>query len=241
MGKTFLAEKVYESLLGDFPVILIEPSTTKQILVEIAEAVGIGSKSLEGKMLSADALKVAIADYLAQNIAILIFDNAHLLEPKFRVWLKKLKTLGTPLLLTATEPPRTDIFINLPRIELKPLPNYAIRELMEQTCLEQGIELKPRDFARMLERTGGNPLLAIRSVEEELLGVEMEVSDTKGLYFDITPLIALVFVVFASCRFIALGTNNQNLYVLTGIGGAVSLGIFQAVRSLPRESRRIET
>lgn len=240
MGKSFLAQQVYENLLRDnFTVGFFTPSPTKQILIEIADLLGIGTKNLEGRSLNAEALKVAIADYLSQNVAILIFDDAHLLEVKFRQWLKYLKEIGVPMLLTATNPERKDIFIKIPRIELRPLPDYAIREVMETAAIDNGIELAPREFARLLERTGGNPLLAQRAIEEELLGLDIETSDQKDLYFDITPIIMLVAVIFICYRFIALGTNNQSLYIIAGIGAAVFYGVFRILQSLPKETRRI--
>lgn len=240
MGKSFLTQRIYEQLSGEgFKVALIEPSSPKLILVEIANLLEISTKNLEGRSLSADALKAAIAQYLSCNTGILIFDDAHLLEAKFRLWLKQLKKVGCPMLLTATNPPRTDIFINVPRIELQPLPDYAIRELMEQEALNRGINLRPTEFARLQERTGGNPLLAQRAIEEELLGIDLEAGDHTR-YFDITPLIMLVAIVFISMRFIALGTNNQSLYIIMGIGGTISIGFFRAFQSLPKESRRIQ-
>lgn len=239
MGKSFLANQVYEKLLGDnFTCGLIEPSTSKLILVEIADLIGVGTKNLEGRSLSTEALKVAIADELEKQTTILIFDNAHLLEPKFRQWLKSLKRLGIPMLLTATNPPRSDIFLQVPRIELRPLPDYAIREIMESTAIDRGIDLRPREFARLLERTGGNPLLAQRAVEEEMLGIDQETSDSD-IYRDITPLIMLVGVIFVCYRFIGLGTNNQSLYIMAGIGAAVFIGLFRILSSLPKESKRI--
>lgn len=239
MGKSFLARAVYDALTSEgFTVAYVEPASTKIMIVEIANLLEVETKNLEGRSLTADALKSAIAQYLSANTAILIFDDAHLLEPKFRLWLKQLKKVRVPILLTATNPPRTDIFINVPRIQLQPLPDYAIRELMEQEALNRGINLKPYELARLQERTGGNPLLATRAIEEELLGLDLEAGDHTQ-YFDITPLIMLVAIVFISTRFVALGTNNQSLYILAGIGGAVCLGIFQILRSLPKESRRI--
>lgn len=239
MGKTFLANQIYEALLGEsFNVGLLEPSSSKQLLVEIADLLGVSTKNLEGRSLSTDALKVAIADRLSNNVAILIFENAHLLEAKFRHWLKNLKRLGVPMLLTATDPPRSDIFLNLPRIELRPLPDYAIREIMEVTALDRGINLKPREFARLLERTGGNPLLAQRAIEEELLGIDLEAGDHNE-YLDITPIILLIGVIFIAYRFIGLGTGNQSLYILAGIGAALFMGVKQVIMMLPRETKRI--
>ncbi|TBR56851.1 9-O-acetyl-N-acetylneuraminate esterase, partial [Westiellopsis prolifica IICB1] len=138
----------------------------------------------------------------------------------------------------ATDPPRTDIFINIPRIELKPLPEHAIREIMIQAAIERGIELKPSDLAKLQERAGGNPMLAMRAVDEEYLGLEMEGADHRR-YFDITPLILLVGVIFVVMRFIGLGTSDQALYIFGGIAAAIFLGLSRLLYNLPRESQRI--
>ncbi|MEG3440048.1 ATP-binding protein [Pannus brasiliensis CCIBt3594] len=239
MGKTFLCQQVYNCLMSEgFTIAFIEPASPKQMLMEIADALGIPTKNLEGRAISADGLKAAIAQFLATNPAFLIFDDAHLLEAKFRQWLKSLKKLETPLLLAATNPPRTDIFINVPRIELQPLPDHAIRELMETAAIEKGISLRPSEFSRLQERVGGNPMLACRIIEEEYLGLESEAGDHTR-YFDITPLICLVGIFFITLRFIGLGTNDQALYIFGGIASAIFIGFTLAIRSLPKESRRI--
>jgi hypothetical protein len=240
MGKTFLVQQVYEKLLRDnFTVALIEPSTTKEMICELADSLGVGTKNLEGRSMTSDGIKSALSQFLSVNTCILIFEDAHLYEPKFRIWLKALKKQGVPLLLTATDPPPKDIFINLPRIKLLPLPDYAIRDLMESTALDRGINLKPGEFSRLLERTGGNPLLAVRSIEEELLGIDLETSDSKDLYRDATPFIMLTGVIFVCMRFIGLGTNNQSLYILAGIGAAVFIGVGRILYSLPRGNQRL--
>jgi AAA domain len=239
MGKTFLCRRVFDRLSSEgFIVAAIEPASPKQMLVDIADALGVETKNLEGRSISADGLKSAIAQFLSTNPAFLIFDDAHLLEAKFRQWLKSLKKLEIPLLLTATNPPRTDIFINLPRIELQPLGDRAIRELMETTAIDRGIDLKPNVFAKLQERAGGNPMLACRIIEEEFLGLENEAGDHTR-YFDITPLIVLVGIFFVCLRFIGLGTNDQALYIFGGISSAIFIGFTLAMRSLPKESRRI--
>jgi hypothetical protein len=48
------------------------------------------------------------------------------------------------MFLTATDPPRTDIFLNLPRIELSPLSEFAIRSIMEQEVMERGFNFTSR-------------------------------------------------------------------------------------------------
>jgi hypothetical protein len=208
------------------------------MLKDIAEQLGMDNQTLEGKPLTIEQLKYAIASHLATTTAFLILDNAHLCELRFRVWLKKLQQKKVPMLLLATNPPRTDIFISLPRLELEPLPEYAIRELMEQAALSKGISLKPSDLAQLQERAGGNPLLAIRAIDEEYLGIEVEGADHQR-HMDATPLILVAGTVFIILRFLGLGTNNQALYIFGGIAAAIFTGLSQILMSLPRESRRI--
>ncbi|WP_392530198.1 AAA family ATPase [Nostoc sp. C117] len=238
-GKSVLAGAVVENLQDEgFMVAFIEPATPKQMLLEIAHQFDIPTEDLEGKSLTADKLKRAIADFLESNTAFLVLDDAHACDAKFRMWLKQLKRNGVPMLLLATDPPRSDVFINVPRIELKPLPEHAIREIMVQTAIERGIELKPSELSKLQERAGGNPMLAARAVDEEYLGLELEGADHRR-YFDITPLILLVGVVFVVMRFIGLGTSDQALYIFGGIAAAIFLGLSRLLYNLPRESQRI--
>lgn len=240
-GKSTLANAVVENLQEDgFTVAFIEPATPKQMLLEIAHQFDIPTEDLEGKSLTADKLKRAIATFLEENTAFLIIDDAHSCDTKFRMWLKQLRRgkSPVPMLLLATDPPRTDIFINIPRIELKPLSEAAIREIMIAAAAERGISLKPAEMSKIQGRAGGNPTLAIRSVEEEYLGLDVEEGDHRR-YFDITPLILLVGIAFVVMRFIGLGTSDQALYIFGGIAAAIFLGLSRLLYNLPRESGRI--
>ena len=238
-GKSVLCNAVVERLLeDDFKLASIEPATPKQMLLEIASQLGIDNQSLEGKALSADQLKRAIANYFDNEIAFLVIDDAQMLDTKFRQWLKTLKRSKVPMLILATDPPRSDIFTSIPRIELSPLPEYAIREIMEQAALERGVNLKNSDLAKLQERAGGNPALAQRAIEEEYLGLEIEGADHRR-YFDATPLILLAGVGFVVMRFFARGTNNQALYIFSGIAAAVFLGVSRVLYYLPPDDKRI--
>ncbi len=96
-GKSVLANAVVEKLQDDgFMVAFIEPATPKQMLLEIAHQFDIPTEDLEGKSLTADKLKRAIADFLEENTAFLILDDAHACDAKFRMWLKQLKRNGVP-------------------------------------------------------------------------------------------------------------------------------------------------
>lgn len=238
-GKSVLASAVVEKLQDDgFSVAFIEPATPKQMLLEIAHQFDIPTEDLEGKSLTADKLKRSISQFLEENTAFLVLDDAHSCDAKFRMWLKQLRRSNVPMLLLATDPPRTDIFINIPRIELKPLPEYAIREIMITAAAEREINLKPSELAKLQERAGGNPMLATRAVDEEYLGLEIEGADHRR-YFDITPLILLAGIAFVIMRFIGLGTSDQALYIFGGIAAAIFLGLSRLLYNLPRESQRI--
>jgi hypothetical protein len=238
-GKSVLANAVFERLICDgFLVAFVEPTTPKQMLLEITQQFNLPSQDIEGKNLTVDKLKKAIADFLRENTAFIIFDDAQNCEIKFRIWLKQLRRKGVPMLVLATDPPRADIFINIPRIELKPLPERTIREIMKGAAQERSIDLSSADLSKLQERAGGNPMLAIRSIEEEYLGLDIEGADHRR-YFDITPLILVVGVIFIIMRFIGLGTNNQSLYIFGGISAAFFLGLFRLFYILPNEERRI--
>jgi hypothetical protein len=109
---------------------------------------------------------------------------------------------------------------------------------MKNAAVDRAIALTAADLSKLQERAGGNPMLAIRAIEEEYLGIEIEGADHRR-YFDITPLMLIAGVFFVIMRFIGLGTNNQALYIFSGISAAIFLGLSRLLYSLPREDRRI--
>ena len=94
-------------------------------------------------------LKKAIAQFLSENTAFIVLDDAQNCDMKFRIWLKQLRRKGVPMLVLATDPPRSDIFINIPRIELKPLPEKAIRQIMKAAAQERAIALTSADLSKL--------------------------------------------------------------------------------------------
>ncbi len=144
-GKTFLANDVATALKNEgFEVVFIDARTHKQILLEIAYQLGISRTDINGKNYSLKELEIEIAFYLQHHTAFFIVDDAQRCNPKFRKWLKDI-CRKKPMLLLAINPPKTDVFINLARLELLPLPEYAIREMLEQASLERGLNLTAND------------------------------------------------------------------------------------------------
>lgn len=240
-GKSVLANAVVEKLREDgFLVAFInEPASPKSMLLSIAKQLGINAVMMEVKAWTIDELKAEISEFFQENVAFLIIDDAHLCDLKFRTWLKYLYQKKGSLLLLAKDPPRTDVLVNLPPFVLRPLPEYAIREIMESTALARGLHLKNSDFAQLQERAGGNPMLAIRTINEEYLGLEVNAADHRR-YVDATPLLLVCAIAFMVLRFVGMGTNNHNLYLVSGVGGVILMGISRLLYNLPQESRRIQ-
>jgi hypothetical protein len=188
--------------------------------------------------MTSQQLQEAIADWLSQNTAFLILDDAHRFPTSLRCWLEKLHSQEQPMLLLATYPPARDIFIKLPRLELEPLPDKAIREIMSDEAVNLGIELTPGQLADLQQRTGGNPMLARRTVREEYLGLEGHALDHTQ-WIDGTPLLIAGLMCFMILRFLGLGFNNTSLYLLGGIL-TVAVGVVRLmIYSLPRQSGRL--
>ncbi|MDF5725451.1 MAG: ATP-binding protein, partial [Rhizonema sp. PD37] len=99
-GKSVLAWGVVEKLREDgFTVAFVEPATTKQMLVSIAEELGVETQSKTGKSLTTDQLKQKIENSLKENQDFLIVDDCQNCDSRFRHWLKQLKKLRVPILL----------------------------------------------------------------------------------------------------------------------------------------------
>jgi Holliday junction resolvasome RuvABC ATP-dependent DNA helicase subunit len=238
-GKSFLANTVIEELQDrGFVVATPRIGTVKQILTDIANDLGVDTETLEGKSMTAQQLQEAIAEWLEENNAFLILDDVHRFPASMRYWLEQLHIQEQPMLLLATYPPARDIFLKLPRIELDPLPDKEIREIMRDEAQSLGIELNSGQMADLQQRTGGNPMLARRTVREEYLGLEGYALDHTQ-WIDGTPLLIGGLMLFMILRFLGLGFNNTSLYLIGGML-TVAVGIIRIfIYSLPRQSGRL--
>lgn len=238
-GKSFLAEAVAAELQSqNFPVAIAKVQTVKQMLISIAVQLGVDTETVEGKSLTTSQLQEAIAEHLKNNSAFLICDDTQRFPASLRCWLAELHAQQQPLLLLATFPPARDIFLKLPRIELQPLKEREIREIMQQEAYGLGLSLKPGQLANLQQRVGGNPMLAKRVVREEYLGLEDTAPDHTQ-WIDGTPFLIAGLMVFTVVRLIGLGVNSTSLYLIGGIL-TVAVGVFRLILlSLPRKSARL--
>jgi energy-coupling factor transporter ATP-binding protein EcfA2 len=239
IGKSVLGEAIAAELKAEgYLVALIQPASTKQILTRIAEQLGVDTQSLEGKNLTTVGLKNAILDFLQDQTALLICDDAHGYSPEFRRFLEVLHEQHQPMLLMAIAPPAKDIFLKLPRVELKPLEDIAIRDVMAAYALELGLNIGTAQLAALQQRCGGNPMLAKRVIQEEYLGLEDTAPDHTQ-WIDGTPYLIAVLMVFGIVRVIGIGLNSASLYLIGGVL-TVLVGILRIIfYSLPKKSTRL--
>jgi AAA domain len=238
-GKSFLALAVVEELeTQGFIVVAPTHGTIKQVLLSIAEGLGVDDQTIEGKAMNTQQLMFSIANWFDDHTAFLVFDDAHRFPVSLRCWLDDLHDRGQPMLLLATFPPARDIFLKLPRLELEPLSEKAIREIMSSEAACLGLKLSPGQLASLQERTGGNPMLAKRVVTEEHLGLDGQALD-HSRWIDGTPFLIAGLMCFVVLRFLGLGFNSTSLYILGGIL-TVAVGVIRVmIYSLPRKSGRL--
>lgn len=232
-GKTALAQFVMQE--AKVTIGWLEYSTPKKALTDLAESLAI---DLEECKTIAD-IQEAIAERLQRSPVLLVVDDAHRATASIRVWLERLLAKGQLLLLLATHPPATDIFLKLPRLELKPLKPEVIRQAMRDRATDLGLNFKPSDYARLQERCGGNPMLALRVIQEESLGAAVEKAPDHTEWIDLTPAVIAGFTLVAIVRLVGLGWNNTSLYILGGILTSIAVALRVIYYSLPKKSRRL--
>ena len=232
-GKTTLADFVAADLRASgLAVAEVSPATAKQALLDLAEQLGLEAKG------TAAQLQTAIESELERSRWLLTFDDAHRLSVAQRVWLERLHARGQSLLLLATYPPARDIFLKLPRIELRPLGTKEIRALMVRQARELDIELPVSALASLQQRTGGNPMLARRVVREEYLGLESSSPDHTQ-WIDGTPFLIACLLVFSVIRFIGRGLGQTDLYLMGGVLMVFIAIMRLLIMSLPRKNQRL--
>ena len=236
VGKTSLLKFIEEELDG-YEYAVISPVSAKVLLQNLALQLGVETESLEGKPLKIAELQDAIAEHLSGNTCFILCDNAHLLTPAIRRFLEQLHGIGVSMLLTATTPRPTDIFLKLPRIELKPLGNKQIRAIALAHAQNLGLELTPAKLSQIVARSGGVPMLARRAVDEEHLGLEPSYDHTS--WVDGTPYLIVILLLLTLSKVIGKGTNNVTLAMI-GMTLTIAVRIIQTLfYSLPKQSRRL--
>jgi len=242
-GKSALAAEVGSRLVeqGYTVATATYNGAAKETLMAIADQVGVDVMT-EGdrpKQKTAQQLREDLAERLQRGKMLLVADDANRWSASLRYWLEELQRSGVLLLLLAFEPPRKDIFLKLPKLDLQPLREEEIRDLMQQEAQAQQVALSPSDLATLQTRAGNNPALARRLVKETALGIAAVETGEHYQYVDGTPFLLALLSVVGVVRFIGLGLGDKALYVLGGIATVLMVGVRALLYAANRRRRSL--
>ena len=111
-------------------------------------------------------------------------------------------------------------------IEVPPLAHEEARQLLWQVADRSKIEHPQLFETRVLQQAKGNPL-AIVTMAGKARTATLSVGEIRGLqhgagtrYVSLTPLLLFLGALIVAVRFVALGLNDRDLYILAGLGYA---------------------
>jgi len=174
-------------------------------------------------------LTEAIAGSLHERGWVLILDQLEGLTPSMAPTLERL--LSAALVLGATSqlrPALQKIWWAFDRIPLAPLTREQARQLL-WTLADPDQIADPAMFeARVLAQADGNPYALVEMVKQVAGDRPLGLQAIRDLHhgagvrsLDITPALLLVGAGILAARFVALGLNDQDLYIIAGSLGAL--------------------
>jgi hypothetical protein len=158
---------------------------------------------------------------------ILILDHLERVTPTMLPHLDTL--MGVALVIGAADELRSQaqrLWWAFERIEVPPLAREEARRLLWQVAELDRVK-KPQLFeTRVLQQSGGNPL-AIITMAARARTAALSDREIRGLqhgagtrYVALTPILLVLGALVVATRFVALGLNDRDLYVLAGLGYA---------------------
>jgi len=216
--------------------IKIVPNSVKQILVSLAFQLNLYCE--DDKLPTSPRLQKEVTEALQRQPSIIVIDEANRLTVAVRTWLEELYESGQILFLASKPALARDLFLKLPRMELKPLDYEYIRKVIADTAEELQIEVTPADVANLQSRCAGNPMLARRVVHERQIGLQPSQHDHTE-WINGTPFLIGALICLTMIRFIGRGIGDTNLYLFGGmLAVAVSL-LRLFMFSLPKGSKKL--
>jgi hypothetical protein len=239
LGKTHLARMVINNLenccygiyRGD--IIKCLQKIAKDLKIPLNQ---INEEGIEGKPLSAKQLKEEIAENLDDTI--LICDRFHRWPASLKGWVEDLHEDGATLLLLGDCRDLEGVAYKVPRMKLSPLKDEEIRDIIWAQAKELSLLLTTAQVSEIASRTGGNPMLAKRMVQEHKQGVESKDTQDGRKYRDITPFFMFLVGLVGAVRFIGMATGDIRLRILGGVAITIVFSFRHLGFLFPKGSRR---
>lgn len=244
-GKSVLARELWKELpKHGLRGILLERTTPKIFLQEIAESVGVDLLNDEGKRKLLEQLQEDIADRLRGTNRVLLIDNSKNLPRTLRDWLamqlpdRQRNTEGCLQVHFALSVPNEGVYARLPEpLYLEPLAPWQTRQLLVDEAERAGLDLNRAQLAALQAGIGGLPGAAISAIAGERSGTRREVS-ASAEHIDLTPVVMLVPLFFLWQRITGMGTN-PNAYAFGMFGYLLSMRLLGLFRAMPKKQRRL--
>jgi hypothetical protein len=222
VGKTFLAQRMYRILndAGHPAHYFRWTSPIGEFIKQICEALTIATQHIddEGKTkrkTQAELLE-EIGGTLHDDPQILIIDKAQDIPKGLRnhieVWLEN----GACILLMATLPKKAEMYLKVPRWELKPLDQTQSLKLVLASSRHYSVKLKPYQARELATKGNGNPQFLIRSIAE--IDIQAESDPDQAEWIDGSPIVLSLLGGLMMLRYLALGLSDRNLMVMAGMG-----------------------
>jgi len=217
-------------------LVRIAPDSKKQILVNMAYQLSLYAE--DDKLPTSPRLQKEVTGALQNRKSIIVIDEANRLTVAVRTWLEELHESGQILFLASKPALARDLFLKLPRMELKPLSYEYIRKVIAETAEELQIEVTPADVANLQSRCAGNPMLARRVVREHQIGLQPSQHDHTE-WINGTPFLIAALLCLTMIRFIGRGIGDTNLYIFGGMLAVAASLVRLFMFSLPKGSSKL--
>ena len=232
-GKSDICEKVAKNLKSEgLPVATLAPGTAKEILIGVAEDLGIDPNDENDKPMTTTALRKELTEHLRVRSCFLICDNLPQIPVGLRLWLDKLYVLGQPILGTGKNKPEKDVIFKLIKLNLEPLTDEEITVLINKTTTSLGININPQE---LVQKANGNPGLAIKLVKEIVVsneGIDIKKAEPEHKkWFALDRWIVLLIAMLALFRY----AGKDPLLVIGGSAMILSRFGSQVVRYTPKK------
>ena len=168
-----------------------------------------------------------VTESMGDRDYVLILDHLEAVTPTMLPQVDAL--MGVALVIGATDELKDSLWRlwwAFERIEVPPLSREQARELLWQVADRNKIENPQLFETRVLQQAGGNPL-AIITMATKARTAELSAQEIRGLqhgagtrYVPLTPVLLLVGALIVAARFVALGLDDRDMYILAGFGYA---------------------
>jgi hypothetical protein len=168
-----------------------------------------------------------VATAMKDQAYVLLLDHLERVTPTMLPHLESL--MHVALVIGATDERKAAtrrLWWSFEHIEVPPLPREQARQLLWQVADRSKIEHPQLFETQVLQQARGNPL-AIVTMAGKARTAALSVGEIRDLqhgagtrYVSLTPLLLLLGALIVAARFVALGLNDRDLYVLAGLGYA---------------------